>query len=80
MVDIEPALSRFRLEKAITNWKPTRTDPATNFWTVYKKIADEHDNDLVSKYVGNLDTSLLFVSASVPFACLIYLNQVLFLR
>ena len=80
MVDIEPALSRFRLEKAITNWKPTRTDPATNFWTVYKKIADEHDNDLVSKYVGNLDTSLLFVSTSVPLPRLVYLNQVLFLR
>ncbi|KAF9646017.1 hypothetical protein BDM02DRAFT_3076221, partial [Thelephora ganbajun] len=29
-------------------------------WTAYKKVADEHDNDLVSKYVGDLDTSLLF--------------------
>ncbi|KAF9649361.1 hypothetical protein BDM02DRAFT_3094942, partial [Thelephora ganbajun] len=37
-----------------------KTDPTTNFWTVYKKVADEHDNDLVSKYVGDLDTSLLF--------------------
>ena len=55
---------RFRLEKAITDLKPTpiSIDPATNFWTVYKKVADEHDNDLLSKYAGDLDTSLLFVS------------------
>ena len=60
----ESAPSCFRLEKAIANCKPTKikTDPTTNFWTVYKKVADEHDDDLVSKYVGDLDTSLLFVS------------------
>ena len=54
----------FRLEKAITELKPTpiNIDPATNFWTVYKKVADEHDDDLLSKYAGDLDTSLLFVS------------------
>ena len=34
----------------------------THFWTVYKKVADEHDSDMVAKYVGDLDTSLLFVS------------------
>jgi hypothetical protein len=53
-----------RLEGAIANWKPARvkTDPTTNFWTVYKKVADEHDNDMASKYLGDLDTSLLFVS------------------
>ncbi|KAF9641888.1 hypothetical protein BDM02DRAFT_3177000, partial [Thelephora ganbajun] len=51
-----------RLEKAITGLKPPSfsVDPTTNFWTAYKKVADEHDNDLVSKYVGDLDTSLLF--------------------
>jgi len=67
------------LEKAIANWKParTKTDPITNFWTVYKKVADEHDTDLVSKYVGDLDTSLLFVSAFTSLACLIRLNKVL---
>ena len=56
---------RFRFEKAITSLKPTKlkSNPTTHFWTVYKKVADEHDNDLVSKYVGDLDTSLLFVSA-----------------
>ena len=62
------ASSYFRLEKAIANWKPTRiqTDSTTNFWTVYKKVADEHDHDLISKCVGDLDTSLLFVSAFIP--------------
>lgn len=54
----------FRLEKAIIDSKPpaTHVDPTTTFWTVYKKVADEFDDDMVSKYVGNLDTSLIFVS------------------
>ena len=62
----EPALSCFRLEKAIASWKPAtaEVDPTTNFWTVYKKVADEHDNEMVSKYIADLDTSLLFVSGS----------------
>ena len=47
---------------------PSNVDPTTNFWTVYKKVADEHDSDLVLKYVGDLDTSLLFVSGPVPLA------------
>ena len=72
----ESTSSCFRLEKAIENWKPGRikTNPATNFWTVYKRVADEHDNDLVSKYVGDLDTSLLFVSAFTSLARLISLK------
>jgi hypothetical protein len=80
-VQTESALSCFRLEKAITNWKPGRikTDQTTNFWTVYKNVADEHDSDMVSKYVGDLDTSLLFVSPFTFLARLIRLNQVLFL-
>ncbi|KAF9646010.1 hypothetical protein BDM02DRAFT_367301 [Thelephora ganbajun] len=51
-----------RLEKAITGLKSPSigVDPTTNFWTVYKKVADEYDNDLVSQYTGDLDTSLLF--------------------
>ena len=61
----EPAVFHFRFEKAIASLKPTKlkNDPATDFWTAYKKVADEHDHDLLSKYVGDLDTSLLFVSA-----------------
>ena len=64
----ESTMFHFRFEKAIASLKPTklRNTPATHFWTVYKKVADEHDNDLVSKYVGDLDTSLLFVSAFTP--------------
>jgi hypothetical protein len=74
----EPNPFRFRFEKAIANWKPTKikTDPTTNFWTVYKKVADEHDNDLVSKYVGDLDTSLLFVSTFKSLALVTRLNWV----
>jgi len=70
------------LEKAIADLKPppNNIDPTTNFWTVYKKVADEHDNDLVSKYAGDLDTSLLFVSALVSLVCLFVLNRVLFPR
>ena len=51
-----------------------------DFWTVYKKVADEHDNELVSKYVSDLDTSLLFVSPFMPLARLIRINQNLFLH
>jgi len=81
-VQTESTLSCFRLEKAITNSKPTRikTDSTTNFWTVYKKVADEHDHDLISKCVGDLDTSLLFVSALTSLTRPIHLTQVLFLR
>ena len=58
------SLLPFRLEKAIEGLRPpvTKVDPTTNFWTTYKKVAGEHDNDMVSKYVGDLDTSMLFVS------------------
>ena len=63
-VGTELTLSRCRLEKTLADLKPDKlkTDPATHFWTVYKKIADEHDDDLLGKYAGDLDTSLLFVS------------------
>ena len=74
------ASSCFRLEKALTNYKPlvTKANPTTNFWTVYKKVADEHDNDMISKYVGGLDTSLIFVSMPMSLVHLTVLNRVLF--
>ena len=80
-VRTESVLPRFRLE-ATGNRKPAKikTDPTTFFWITYKKVADEHDKDMVSKYAGDLDTSLLFVSAFTPPARLIHLNRVLFLR
>jgi len=75
-----------RLEEAISNQKPTeinkteiKADPTTNFWTVYKRIADEHDDDLVSEYVGDLDSTLLFVSSYASLARLIRLNRVFLL-
>ena len=72
----ESTLFRFRFERAIANLKPTKikTDPNTNFWTAYKKVADEYDDDMVSKYVGDLDTSLLFVSKFTSLARPIHLN------
>lgn len=60
-----------RLEKAINGLKPSeiRIDPTTDFWTAYKNAADEYDDHMVSRYVGELDTSLLFVSTSTHFVC-----------
>ncbi|KAF9782843.1 hypothetical protein BJ322DRAFT_177731 [Thelephora terrestris] len=51
-----------RLENVIKELKttPNDIDPATNFWTVYNQVADEHDGDMLGKYSGDLDTSLLF--------------------
>ena len=82
LVRSESVPLRLRFEKAIADWKPDKigTDPTTNFWTIYKKVADEYDNDLVSKYVGDLDTSLLFVSPFTSLVPLIFLNHVLFLH
>jgi len=56
-----------------------KTDPRTSFWTLYKKVANEHDDDLVSKYIGDLDTSLLFVRTFTSLVCHIRLNQMLLL-
>jgi len=51
-----------------------------DFWTVYSKVADEYDNDLVKKYVGDLDNSLLFVSPFTSLVPFILLSYVLFLH
>ncbi|KAF9782723.1 hypothetical protein BJ322DRAFT_166945 [Thelephora terrestris] len=53
-----------RLEKAIRELKPApiNIDPTKNFWTIYNQVADEHDNNLLKKYSGDLDTSLLFAT------------------
>ena len=79
----ESTLFRFHwFERAVVNRKPARikTDPTTKFWTVYGKVADEHDNDLVSTCGGDLDISLLFVSTFTSFVCLLRLNRVLSLH
>ena len=82
LVRSESVPLRLRFEKAIADWKPDKigTDPTTNFWTIYKKVADEYDNDLVNKYVGDLDTSLIFVSLSSALIPFIHLSHVLFLH
>jgi len=69
-VKTQLALYCFRLEKAIATLKPAEiwADPTTSFWTAYKKVADEFDTDLASKYAGDLSTSLVFVSASTSLA------------
>lgn len=62
--------------------KPTSTDvdPMTNFWTVYQNVADQYDGDLLDKYARDLDTSLLFVSASTSLVCLVSPQPRSFLR
>ncbi|KAJ7670657.1 hypothetical protein DFH06DRAFT_1124966 [Mycena polygramma] len=40
--------------------KPTTMDKKTNFWNLYKTLADEHDRDFLQKYSTDLDTSLIF--------------------
>ncbi|KAF9782845.1 hypothetical protein BJ322DRAFT_1008802 [Thelephora terrestris] len=32
----------------------------TNFWTIYQKATSEYESDLLNRYAGDLDTSLLF--------------------
>lgn len=75
----EPNVLRSRFEKPVPSLKPTKleTDPATEFWTVYQKIAGEQDNDLISKCVGDLDTCLLFVSAFLSLHIPIHPNRIL---
>ncbi|KAJ7894509.1 hypothetical protein B0H14DRAFT_2683432 [Mycena olivaceomarginata] len=41
--------------------QPPSTDKKTAFWTRYKTLADEFDNDFQKKYGNDLDTSLIFV-------------------
>ena len=62
------------------NPKKTKTDPTTNFWTVYKEVADEYDNDMTSKCVQDLDASLLFVSTRTSLLLSTLLNYVIPLR
>lgn len=62
------------------NPKKRKTDPTTNFWTAYKEVAHEYDNDMTSKYVQDLDTSLIFVSRFASLVPCILLNHVLPLR
>ncbi|KAJ7192652.1 hypothetical protein GGX14DRAFT_577954 [Mycena pura] len=53
-----------KLQQAIEALKPKvppSTDKKTNFWTLYKTLADEHDKEFHQRYSTDLDTSLIFV-------------------
>ena len=38
-------------------------DPRQRFWTIYRTAAEEFDNEFLKKYDGDMDTSMIFVSA-----------------
>ena len=40
-------------------------DPRTDFFTIYRKEADEFDSDYAKKYDEDLNTSLIFVSGHI---------------
>jgi len=37
-------------------------DDRSRFWTVYKKVADEHDNEFFERHDSDMDIVLIFVS------------------
>ncbi|KAJ7802139.1 hypothetical protein B0H14DRAFT_3884747 [Mycena olivaceomarginata] len=47
-------------ETANINTQPANTDIKTNFWTLYKTLADEQDKEFVKKYSADLENSLIF--------------------
>ncbi|KAJ7484177.1 hypothetical protein FB451DRAFT_1128290, partial [Mycena latifolia] len=52
-----------RLQTAVEGIKPKppATDRKTDFWNLYKTLADEHDKEFLEKYSSDLDASLIFV-------------------
>lgn len=53
-----------RLQQAIEVLKPKvlpATDKKTDFWNLYKTLADEHDKEFHQRYSTDLDTTLIFV-------------------
>jgi hypothetical protein len=53
-----------RLRQAIEALTPKvapAIDNKTNFWNLYKTLADEHDKEFHQRYSTDLDTSLIFV-------------------
>ncbi|KAJ6599769.1 hypothetical protein DFH09DRAFT_1271409 [Mycena vulgaris] len=51
-----------KLQTAVEGIRPKipATDNKTNFWNLYKTLADEHDKEFLEKYSTDLDTSLIF--------------------
>jgi len=40
-------------------------DDRSRFWTVYQKVAAEHDNEFLERYDGDMDIVLIFVSRTL---------------
>lgn len=45
-----------------TSIPPEILDAKLRFWTTYKDIAEDFDSEFLLKYVGDLDTCMIFVS------------------
>lgn len=58
------------INNALNNYLPG-LEPTNNvrvdFYSRFKREADDRDRDLVEKYSGALDITLIFVSFSMPF-------------
>ena len=44
------------------------SDPRQRFWMIYRTAAEEFDNEFLKKYDGDMNTSMIFVSPSLPSA------------
>ncbi|KAJ7484170.1 hypothetical protein FB451DRAFT_1027999, partial [Mycena latifolia] len=53
-------LSRLQTAVEKIQPKPPAKEKKTNFWNLYKTLADEHDKEFLEKYSSDLDTSLIF--------------------
>ncbi|KAJ6599819.1 hypothetical protein DFH09DRAFT_1504015 [Mycena vulgaris] len=51
-----------KLQRAVEGLRPKQPvmDKKTEFWNLYKPLADEHDKELLEKYSTDLDTCLIF--------------------
>ena len=59
----------YAIQNALKNFLPrleSTTNPRAEFYSRFKREADEYDNDFLRKYRGDLETTLIFVSLS-PF-------------
>ncbi|KAJ7745605.1 hypothetical protein DFH07DRAFT_977425 [Mycena maculata] len=56
-----------RLQQAVDGLKPKipATDKKTNFWNLYKTLADEYDREFQQKYSTDLDTALIFIQPQI---------------
>jgi hypothetical protein len=45
-----------------SNVEKGANDERSRFWTVYQKVASQHDNEFLEHYDGDMDIVLIFVS------------------